>query len=345
MLTRISVLSLAFAIPALAAPAAKVDVCHKGDAGFQVINISGNAAQAHLNHGDAYPATWYVDADGDGFGDSAAATDRCPQAGLVDNGNDCNDGDAAVNPDATEVAYDGVDNDCSATTADDDLDSDGFNLVDDCNDADAAVNPNAPEAPYDGVDNDCNASTPDDDIDADGFGIADDCNDDNELVNPSAAEVCGDSMDNNCDATIDEGCAVAGDCPCFTSELIMAEYESFRAQQFNQYSYASCDVVSYDYYYGYDLTQLYFYGGNFDGTTYSQEGDYFYSLDYDYYYNQTFCHGASYDYSYNYQTGENSYSNDFYSFQFLTEEQHAGCEALLVDVAAAINLTCNNYGY
>jgi len=57
---------------------------------------------------------WYPDGDGDGFGVSSSAPDsRCvAPAGTADNLDDCDDGRAAVNPDADEVCNDGLDNDC-----------------------------------------------------------------------------------------------------------------------------------------------------------------------------------------------------------------------------------------
>ncbi len=89
-----------------------------------------------------------VDADDDGF--SAA--------------DDCDDDDAGVHPDATEVPYDGVDNDCLDGDLVD-VDGDGFDGADvggvDCDDTDDAVHPDAAEVPGDGVDNDCN---PDSDL-------------------------------------------------------------------------------------------------------------------------------------------------------------------------------------
>ncbi len=56
--------------------------------------------------------TYYADADGDGFGDPSSSTQLCaPAAGFVTNAADCNDANAAVNPNATEVC-DGIDNNC-----------------------------------------------------------------------------------------------------------------------------------------------------------------------------------------------------------------------------------------
>lgn len=43
--------------------------------------------------------SWYVDADGDGFGDDATRIASCnPPAGLVANGGDCDDHDSIVRP-------------------------------------------------------------------------------------------------------------------------------------------------------------------------------------------------------------------------------------------------------
>ena len=79
----------------------KIDVCHKNANGsFQTINISVNALQAHVSHGDIVP-----DADGDGY----------TKANPCGNGSqsDCNDLDAAINPGATEICDDGIDNNCN----------------------------------------------------------------------------------------------------------------------------------------------------------------------------------------------------------------------------------------
>jgi len=60
--------------------------------------------------GDPY----YPDTDFDGFGDDAAEVMACSQpTGLIPTGGDCDDGDPAVNPDATETCN-AVDQDCDS---------------------------------------------------------------------------------------------------------------------------------------------------------------------------------------------------------------------------------------
>ncbi|MEO0606521.1 MAG: MopE-related protein, partial [Myxococcota bacterium] len=85
-------------------------------------------------------------------------------------GLDCDDDDATVFPGATEIVYDGVDQDCDGASdfdADGDgIDSDAFD-GDDCDDTDATVFPGAEEVFYDGVDQDCDGAS---DFDADGDG-------------------------------------------------------------------------------------------------------------------------------------------------------------------------------
>ncbi len=126
---------------------------------------------------------WYVDRDGDGFGDDASAATDCPEQvppGAVQEGGDCNDGAPDVHPLAAE-SCDGRDEDCDGATDEDatdalplhaDTDGDGFGAgpaapgcpggggstrADDCDDTDASVFPGAPggDLPGDGVDVDC----------------------------------------------------------------------------------------------------------------------------------------------------------------------------------------------
>ncbi len=152
-----------------------------------------------------------VDADGDGFYEE----------------DDCDDTNSAVYPGASEIPYNGLDDDCDETTPDDDLEGDGFLEADDCDDLDAATNPDATEV-CDGLDNDCNGEEDDAvgdlwyaDVDRDGFGDASvssqscdgangyvddatDCDDTDASAYPGAEEVC-DEADNDCNGEVDEG--------------------------------------------------------------------------------------------------------------------------------------------
>ena len=151
---------------------------------------------------------WYGDGDGDGYGDASSSITACSApSGHVADDTDCDDGDAAVNPGASELC-DGVDNDCDGTVDESDasdastwyadVDGDGYGdptgtsqacgslsgyVADatDCDDTDAAVHPGADEY-CDGVDNDCDGSVDEGDAldagswyadaDADGYGDA-----------------------------------------------------------------------------------------------------------------------------------------------------------------------------
>jgi len=65
--------------------------------------------------------TWYPDNDGDGFGDRHTPIESCdPDAGLVQDGSDCDDDDAAVHPGAQEQCN-GVNDDCDTSTVEDGL--------------------------------------------------------------------------------------------------------------------------------------------------------------------------------------------------------------------------------
>lgn len=58
-------------------------------------------------------ATWYLDRDGDGFGDDAETMETCEEpAGYAAVGGDCEDDDPTVHPGAEEVCESGVDDDC-----------------------------------------------------------------------------------------------------------------------------------------------------------------------------------------------------------------------------------------
>ncbi|MEZ4934517.1 MAG: MopE-related protein [Saprospiraceae bacterium] len=108
----------------------------------------------------------YADSDNDGYGSSIAppvTTCNCPagyktaaQLGGNTN-NDCNDGNALINPGAAEIC-DGLDNDCDGIVPADevDADGDGYRVCDnDCNDTNPAINPGAAEI-CNGLDDNCN---------------------------------------------------------------------------------------------------------------------------------------------------------------------------------------------
>jgi hypothetical protein len=58
-------------------------------------------------------ATYYADADGDGFGNGSISSVGCTApAGYVSNGTDCNDSNNQINPGHLEVYYNGVDDNC-----------------------------------------------------------------------------------------------------------------------------------------------------------------------------------------------------------------------------------------
>jgi len=65
--------------------------------------------------------TWYLDADGDGYGDSSRPTTACTEPyGHSADDTDCDDTEAHVNPGAAELC-DGLDTDCDSATGEDGL--------------------------------------------------------------------------------------------------------------------------------------------------------------------------------------------------------------------------------
>jgi len=66
----------------------------------------------------AAQTTYYADADGDGFGDSASSISVCETAvGYVVDNTDCNDAEGFSFPGGTELCGDEIDNDCNGSDA------------------------------------------------------------------------------------------------------------------------------------------------------------------------------------------------------------------------------------
>jgi len=171
---------------------------------------------------------WFVDHDGDGFGDPDTEVADCarPESGVAVAG-DCDDSDPEVHPDAEEVCNE-VDDNCDGDIDEGldvtwyrDLDSDGWGDVSstveacleppgyaanagDCDDTDPAWHPGAPETDCtDPNDYNCDGSVAYADADGDGWAACTECDDADAAVNPDATEVCN-GIDDDCDGDIDD---------------------------------------------------------------------------------------------------------------------------------------------
>jgi hypothetical protein len=166
------------------------------------------------------PSTWFADADGDGYGAGASILACDAPSGAVATSGDCDDGDATVNPGASEVCDDAdVDEDCDGT-ADDadadvvgathwhaDVDGDGYGDdgdigvascdapvgyaadATDCDDAKAAVHPGGQER--------CDVANADEDCD----GVADNADPSATGKIPFFADADGDGFGDQVSST------------------------------------------------------------------------------------------------------------------------------------------------
>jgi hypothetical protein len=112
--------------------------------------------------------TFYIDADGDGYGIATTTVQRddgTTPTGYVTNSTDCDDTNAAINP--ATIWYkdsdgDGYSDGTTQTTcfrpAEYKLTAELTATSGDCDDADAAINPGATEIAGDGIDQDCSGA-------------------------------------------------------------------------------------------------------------------------------------------------------------------------------------------
>jgi hypothetical protein len=143
----------------------------------EVCDGADNDCDGETDEGLAVP--YYVDRDGDGYGDSSfIVAYQCPGAsvtGQSEVGSDCNDFDAAIHPDAGCPP-------CETAAYYRDGDSDGYGDI-------SVVEYFCVGAPMAGY-----------------VANADDCNDSDSSIHPDTPELC-DDVDNDCDGEVDEICS------------------------------------------------------------------------------------------------------------------------------------------
>lgn len=162
-------------------------------AGTEVCDGDDDDCDGTIDEDDAADATaYFVDADLDGFGDPATWLTSCTVVpDLLTDGSDCDDDNAGINPDATEVCDDAdVDEDCDALVDNDDASVTGTLTLYPDTDGDGYGDAISPQAA-------CDVLV--------GYTLSwDDCNDASNLINPGVSEVC-DALDTDedCNGTAD----------------------------------------------------------------------------------------------------------------------------------------------
>jgi len=173
------------------------DDCDDADPGqfpgaIEDCNGEDDDCDGEIDEGAGDATTWYLDADGDSYGNASFPVVACAAPdGYVADGTDCNDASVFVHPGAAEQCNH-LDDDCDADVDEGlatlewypDADGDGYGDTTSIPVEDCLVLP---------------GYVPDDS----------DCNDLHPAINPDADEAC-DGVDNDCDGAIDEGDAVDG---------------------------------------------------------------------------------------------------------------------------------------
>ena len=133
------------------------------------------------------PSTWFLDQDGDGYGDPAVTTDACSApSGYVADATDCDDGSNSISPGAPELCN-GVDDDCDGDTDEDDA-TDAVSWYED--------------ADGDGWGDDSTARTGCSALSGE-VAAGGDCDDEDPTSSPDGTEIC-DEADNDCNGTVDD---------------------------------------------------------------------------------------------------------------------------------------------
>ncbi|MDB4277997.1 MopE-related protein [Deltaproteobacteria bacterium] len=153
--------------------------------------------------------------DTDDPGDVGLPTEDDDNDGFTEDDGDCDDSQPAINPLATDLVGDTIDQNCDGidgTDADGDAHASLLSGGDDCDDTDNYTFPGAVEIWYDGKAQGCEVG-PDDawndgDQDGDGFDSefvgGTDCIDTNAQAYPEGPEFNGNGLDDNCNGLIDQ---------------------------------------------------------------------------------------------------------------------------------------------